>query len=87
MKGFEITSFTCEKQMKRFYLGDNGGHIKGFNISTGDSLKDFIQHENEIVNILHSSKYELLISSSSDFHLYFLIKSSFPIKYVNFILN
>lgn len=66
MKGFEITSFTCDKQMKRFYLGDNGGHVKGFNMSTGDSLKDFMQHENEIVNVIHSSKYELLISCSSD---------------------
>ena len=66
MKGNEITTFTCDKQMKRFYLGDNGGHIKGFNMSTGDSLKDYFQHENEIVNVIHSSKYELLISCSSD---------------------
>ena len=66
MKGNEITAFTCDKQMKRFYLGDNGGHVKGFNLSTGDSLKDFFQHENEIINVIHSSKYELLISCSSD---------------------
>ena len=66
MKGCEITAFTCDKQMKRFYLGDNGGHIKGFNMSTGDFLKDFSQHENEIINVIHSSKYEILISCSSD---------------------
>ena len=66
MKGNEITAFTCDKQMKRFYLGDNGGHVKGFNMSTGDSLKDFFSHENEIVNVIHSTKYELLISCSSD---------------------
>ena len=66
MKGCEITTFTCDKQMKRFYLGDNTGHVKGFNMSTGDSLKDFFQHENEIVNVIHSSKYELLITCSSD---------------------
>ena len=66
MKGNEITAFTCDKQMKRFYLGDNSGHVKGFNMSTGDSLKDFIPHENEIINVIHSSKYELLISCSSD---------------------
>ena len=36
MKGFEITAFTCDKQMKRFYLGDTNGHVKGFNMSTGD---------------------------------------------------
>ena len=66
MKGNEITAFTCDKQMKRFYLGDNSGHIKGFNMSTGDFLKDFFQHENEIVNVIHSAKYELLITCSSD---------------------
>jgi len=66
MKGYEITAFTCDKQMKRFYLGDTNGHVKGFNMSTGDYLKDFSQHENEIVNVIHSSKYEILISCSSD---------------------
>ena len=66
MKGNEITAFTCDKQMKRFYLGDNGGHIKGFNMSTGDSLKDFFPHDNEIINVIHSSKYELIITCSSD---------------------
>ena len=66
MKGNEITAFTCDKQMKRFYLGDNSGHVKGFNMSTGDFLKDFFQHENEIVNVIHSTKYELLITCSSD---------------------
>ena len=38
MKGFEITSFTCNKQMKRFYLGDNRGHIKSFNMSTEEEI-------------------------------------------------
>ena len=66
MKGNEITSFCCDKQMKRFYLGDNGGHVKGFNMSTGDSLKDFFSHDTEIINVIHSSKYELLITCSSD---------------------
>ena len=66
MKGNEITAFTCDKQMKRFYLGDNSGNIKCFNLSTGDFIKDFIKHENEIVNVIHSSKNELLISCSSD---------------------
>ena len=66
MKGYEITSFTYDKQMKRFYLGDNGGHIKGFNMFTGDLLKDFLPHEKEIINVIHSTKFNLLISCSSD---------------------
>ena len=66
MKGNEITAFTCDSQMKRFYLGDNMGHIKCFNLSTGDFIKEFISHENEIVNVIHSTKYELLITCSSD---------------------
>ena len=66
MKGNEITAFTCDSQMKRFYLGDNLGFVKCFNLSTGDFIKDFIKHENEIVNVIHSSKNEFLISCSSD---------------------
>ena len=66
MKGNEITAFTCDSQMKRFYLGDNLGNIKCFNLSTGDFIKDFIKHENEIVNVIHPTKNELLISCSSD---------------------
>ena len=66
MKGNEITAFTCDKQMKRFYLGDNIGNVKCFNLSTGDFIKDFMKHENEIVNVIHSFKNELLISCSAD---------------------
>ena len=66
MKGNEITAFTCDKQMKRFYLGDNLGNVKCFNLSTGDFIKVFIKHEDEIVNVIHYSKNELLISCSAD---------------------
>ena len=66
MKGNEITAFTCDSQMKRFYLGDNLGKVKCFNLSTGDFIKDFNSHENEIVNVIHSTKHELVISCSSD---------------------
>ena len=62
----EITSFTCDSQMKRFYIGDNSGLIKCFNLSTGDYIKDFIKHKYEIVSLIHSTKNELLISCSSD---------------------
>ena len=52
LKGSEITAFICDKMEKRFYLGDNGGHVKGFNMSTGDSLKDFIpKSQNYVASI------------------------------------
>ena len=66
MKGNEITAFTCDSQMKRFYLGDNLGKVKCFNLSTGDFIKEFNSHEDEIVNVIRSTKNELVISCSSD---------------------
>ena len=66
MEGGEITSFTHDKQMKRFYIGDNLGKIKNFNLSTGGFLKSFITHKTEISHLIHSSKYEFLITCSSD---------------------
>ena len=66
MEGGEITSFAHDRQMKRFYIGDNLGKIKNFNLSTGGFLKSFISHQSEIVDLIHSSEYEFLISCSSD---------------------
>ena len=66
MEEGEITSFAHDKQMKRFYIGDNFGKIKNFNLSTGGYLKSFIPHKEEITHLLHSSKYEFLITCSSD---------------------
>ena len=66
LKGSEITAFTCDKNQKRFYLGDINGKIKNFNIADGSFLKEFHSHKNEITYIIYSSKYEFLISCSSD---------------------
>ena len=66
MEGGEITSFAHDKEMKRFYIGDNYGKIKNFNLSTGGYLKSFLSHHTEIINLIHSSEFALLISCSSD---------------------
>ena len=66
MEGGEITSFAHDIQMKRFYIGDNLGKIKNYNLSTGGYLKSFIPHKTEITHLIHSFKYELLVTCSSD---------------------
>ena len=66
MSGNEITSFVCDKHRKRFYLGDNCGNIKNYNLFTWSFLKKFQSHKCEITNILHSAKFNLIISCSSD---------------------
>ena len=66
LKGNEITAFTCDKNQKRFYLGEINGKIKNFNMNDGSFLKDFRPHKNEVTNIIYSSKYEFLISCSTD---------------------
>ena len=66
MEGGEITSFAHDIQMKRFYIGDNFGKIKNFNLSTGGYLKSFISHKSEITHMIHSFQYELLITCSND---------------------
>ena len=66
MEGGEITSFAHDIQMKRFYIGDNFGKIKNFNLSTGGYLKSFIPHKAEIIYLIHSFKFELLITCSTD---------------------
>ena len=66
MEGGEITSFAHDREMKRFYIGDNLGKIKNFNLSTGGYLKSFSSHRAEIINLIHSSEYEFLITCSSD---------------------
>ena len=66
LKGSEITAFTCDKRQKRFYLGDINGKIKNFNMNDGSFLNDFHSHKGEITNIIYSSKYEFVISCSTD---------------------
>ena len=58
----DITAFCFDNEMKRVYLGDNTGKIKCFNLSNGTYLKDFSAHNKEIHKLIHSSKYNMLIS-------------------------
>ena len=71
MEGGEITSFAHDREMKRFYIGDNFGKIKNFNLSTGGYLKSFLPHNAEIINLIHSSEFEFLITCSSDLNIKF----------------
>ena len=71
MEGGEITSFAHDREMKRFYIGDNFGKIKNFNLSTGGYLKSFLPHHAEIINLIHTSELELLITCSSDLNIKF----------------
>ena len=73
LKGNEITAFACDKRLKRFYLGDINGKLKNFNMNDGSFLKNFRSHKNEITNIIYSTKYEIIISCSSD--LFILIQT------------
>ena len=93
MEGGEITSFAHDREMKRFYIGDNLGKIRNFNLSTGGYLKSFLPHQNEIINLIHSSEYEFLITCSSDLVIKFQADSELSstelIKEINlnFILS
>ena len=62
----EILAYTFDSSMKRVYLGDANGQISCFNMSNGDLIKSFSNHQNEITNLIYSGKSNLLISFSLD---------------------
>ena len=62
----EITSYAVDDEFKRFYLGDSGGKIKSFYLSSGEFLKEFESHKDEISFIFSLRKYNFLITSSKD---------------------
>ena len=66
MKGVDISYFELDKRKKKCYLGDNIGNLRCFNLINGILLKEFKPHNNEIVSIIHSIKYKILITGSSD---------------------
>ena len=66
MNNNEITSYVTDIYLKKLYLGDNTGKIKCFDMNTGKILKEFNSHNGEIIEMLHSNKYFLLISLSND---------------------
>ena len=80
MNGNEIAVFELDKRKKKFYLGDNNGKIKCYNLINGLLLKEFKSHNDGIVNIIHSLKYGgILFSGSVD--LYIRIHSNIDDKY------
>ena len=66
MNNNEITSYITDISLKRIYLGDNYGKIKNFNMNNGTFIKDFQSHFSEIIGLLYSDKFNLLISLSTD---------------------
>ena len=66
MNGKEISMFELDKRNKKFYLGDNYGKIKCISLINGILLKEFKPHNSGIIKIIHSLKYKMLITGSSD---------------------
>ena len=50
--------------MKRLFLDD--GRIKKFNLSNGTFIKEFSQHNKDVVNIMYVTKLNMVVSISSD---------------------
>ena len=71
MEDIGITAFEIDKNEKKFYLGDISGRIKCFNLLNGNYIKDYKSHKTEISYIIQSSKYNILITASSDLHIKF----------------
>ena len=68
---YEITCFEYDNDYKKLYLGDSTGRIKCFYLSTGDFIKQFESHKYEITHIIYSSKYDYLITCSTDLKIKF----------------
>ena len=66
MNGTEISKFELDKRYKKCYLGDNYGKIICYNLINGILLKEFKSHNSGIIKIIHSLKYNMLITGSSD---------------------
>ena len=71
MEDIGITAFEIDNKEKKFYLGDNSGRIKCFNLLNGNYIKNYKSHKSEIIHIIHSSKNNLLITASSDLYIKF----------------
>ena len=66
MNGAEISNFELDKRNKKCYLGDINGKIRCYNLINGILLKEFKSHNFGIIKIIHSLKYKMLITGSSD---------------------
>ena len=62
----EITAYCIDKEFKSFYLGDSFGKVKSYYLSSGEYLREYEQHKDEISFIFSMKKYNYLISCSKD---------------------
>ena len=62
----EITTFCCDDNKKKLYLGDSGGHIFCISIHNGKLIKSYKPHDKEIIYLFYSSKNKVLISLNTD---------------------
>ena len=62
----EISAYAIDEEFKIFFLGDNNGKIKSFYLSSGELIKEYYSHKEEISYIFPSKKYNYLISCSKD---------------------
>lgn len=62
----EITAYAIDEEFKVFYLGDSNGKIKSFYLSSGEFLKEFESHKDEISYIFSVKKYNYLITCSKE---------------------
>ena len=70
MDGNEISIFELDKRNKKFYLGDRTGKIKCYNLNNGILLKEFKNHNDTIVNIIHTLKDgSILFTGSADLYI------------------
>ena len=63
MENGEITCFYFDKDMKRLFLDD--GRIKKFKLSKGTFIKEFSQHNKDVVIIMFLIKLNMIVSISS----------------------
>ena len=59
MENGEITCFYFDKDMKRLFLDD--GRIKKFTLSKGTFIKEFSQHNKDVVNIIFVIKLNKVV--------------------------
>jgi len=62
----EITAYCIDKEFKSIYLGDSFGKVKSYYLSSGEYLREYEQHKDEISFIFSMKKYNYLISCSKD---------------------
>ena len=63
---YDITAYAYDIHYKKIFLGDSTGRIKSFSLESGDLIKQFESHKEEITDIIYSFKFDYLITCSTD---------------------